>query len=421
MTAGHVRLAFGRTGLEIAVPDGVDVLMPRPRAPLQDASRVLRAAMLLPASGRPLTELAPIGSTVAVSICDVTRPFPARTVLPVLIDLLPGRTIRLLVATGSHRPCTTDELEAMLGRDVLASCEVVQHDADDAATHVALGVVPGSDVPARVDSRFLEADARVTLGFVEPHFFAGFSGGPKMVAPGLADLDTIRELHSADRIASPRATWGVLDGNPVHDPIRGIAARARVSFALDVALDDANRVAAVFSGQLDAEHRAACSHVRRTAMVGVPAPYDVVVTTNSGYPLDQNLYQCVKGLRAAAGILRTGGTIILAAACEDGLPSHGRYAELLAGSSGPDAFLAALSRGEIAERDQWQVQVQAEIQSRVRVLAHTPGVATDDLRRAWLEPVDDVGAALRDAIAAAGPGARAAILPVGPQTIAYLE
>jgi nickel-dependent lactate racemase len=420
MTPRRVRLAFGRTGLELAVPTGVDVLTPRPRAPLRDPAAALRRAMLAPTSGRPLPDLARRGSTVAVSTCDVTRPFPARTVLPVLIDLLPGRAIRLLVATGTHRACTGAELEAMLGRDVMAACEIVQHDADDGAAHLTLGTVPGSDVPARVDRRFLEADARVTLGFVEPHFFAGFSGGPKMVAPGLADLDTIRELHSAARIASPRATWAVLEGNPVHDPIRAIAGRARVSFALDVALDDENRIAAVFSGQLDAEHRAACEHVRRTAMVGVPEPYDIVVTTNSGYPLDQNLYQCVKGMRAAAGVVRDGGMIILAAACEDGLPSHGRYAELLDRFSGPGAFLAALSRGEVGERDQWQVQVQAEIQARAQVLAYAPGVAPDDLRRAWIEPVDDVESALRDAMATAGPGARAAILPMGPQTIAYL-
>ncbi len=280
--------------------------------------------------------------------------------------------------------------------------------------------MPGSEVEARIDRRFLDADARITLGFVEPHFFAGFSGGPKMVAPGLADLTTIRELHSAARIADPRATWGILDGNPVHDPIRTIAGRADVTFALDVALDGENRIAAVFSGALDAEHRAACAHVRETAMVRVPEPYDVVVTTNSGYPLDQNLYQCVKGLRAAAGIVRPGGRIVLAAACEDGLPAHGRYARLLASSSGPAEFIERLERGEIAERDQWQVQVQAEIQMRAEVVAHTPGVPPDDLRRAWIEPVADVDAALREGLRRAGPGARGAILPDGPRTIAYV-
>ena len=415
-----VRLAFGRTGLEIAVPDAVDVLEPAPRAALLDPADHIRRAMRAPAHGRPLRDVAPPGSVVAVSICDVTRPFPARTVIPVLLEELPGRHVRLVVATGSHRLCTAAELEAMLGQDVLAACEVAQHDADDEAAHIAIGRVAGSDVAARIDRRFVEADVRVTLGFVEPHFFAGFSGGPKMVAPGLADLGTIAELHSAARIADRSASWGITEGNPVHDPIRAIAAQANVAFALDVALNRDHEIVAVFAGDLDREHPASCEYVRATAMIAVPRPFDVVVTTNSGYPLDQNLYQCVKGLRAAAGIVRDGGLIILAAACEDGLPTHGRYADLLAMSKGPADFLARLSRGEIRERDQWQVQVQAEIQSKARVVAFTPGVPPGDLRRAWLEPIGDVGEALKDALASAGEGAIGAVLPEGPQTIAYV-
>ena len=416
-----VRLDFGRTGLEIEVPVGVDVLRPRSAPGLPDPVPALRDGLRRPRFGAPLAELVPRGATVAVSVCDVTRPFPARTVLPVLLGELPGRRVRLVVATGSHRACTPDELDAMFGPQVLAACEVVQHDADDRAAHAPLGTVPGSDVPALVDRAFLEADARVTLGFAEPHFFAGFSGGPKMVAPGLAALETIQELHSEPRIGDPRATWGVVEGNPVHDPVRAIAARAGGTFALDLALAADKSIAAVFSGDLAREHAAACAHVRETAMVGVPRPYDIVVTTNSGYPLDQNLYQCVKGLKAAAGIVREGGTVILAAECADGLPAHGRYAELLASSRGPREFLDRLARGEVRERDQWQVQVQASICDRTRVLAKTPGVTPDDLRTAWMAPVDDVAAALADALADAGPGARAAVLPEGPQTIAYVE
>jgi nickel-dependent lactate racemase len=424
LVVSTVRLDFGRTGLDLEVPDGidVDVLRPREVASMGEdaAADAVRAALRSPSSGLPLASLVPAGAVVAVSVCDVTRPFPARIVLPVLLEELPGRRVRLCVATGSHRPCTSTELDAMFGADVLAAVELVQHDADDAGAHRALGTVPGSDVPALVDRAFLDADARVTLGFVEPHFFAGFSGGPKMVAPGLAALETIVELHSAARIGDVRATWGIIEGNPVHDPVRAIAARAGVTFALDVALGADKGTAAVFAGELAAEHTLAMANVRATAMVGVARPYDVVVTTNSGYPLDQNLYQCVKGLKAAAGITRDGGTIILAAACEDGLPAHGSYAALLGRTASPRAFLAALADGSIRERDQWQVQVQAEICSRVRVLAHTPGVSPDDLRRAWMTPVADLAAALREALAAAGPGARAAILPEGPQTIAYV-
>lgn len=415
-----VRLDFGRTGLEVGVPDAADVLRPRSAPGLAHPEDALRAAMRRPGFGAPLADLVPRGATVAVSVCDVTRPFPARVVLPVLLDELPGRRVRLVVATGSHRACTPGELDAMFGPEVLAACELVQHDADDRAAHAQLGTVPGSSVPALVDRAFLEADARVTLGFTEPHFFAGFSGGPKMVAPGLAALETIVELHSAERIGDLRATWGVIQGNPVHDPVRAIAERAGVTFSLDLALAADKSIAAVFAGGLAREHAAACAHVRETAMVGVPAAYDVVVTTNSGYPLDQNLYQCVKGLKAAAGITRDGGTVILAAECADGLPAHGRYAELLAASSSPGEFLRRLARGEVSERDQWQVQVQASICERTRVLAKTPGVAPDELRAAWMTPVEDVTAALEEALAAAGPGGRAAVLPEGPQTIAYV-
>lgn len=415
-----MHLDFGRSGLAIEVPDGVDVLRPRAAPALANPEDALLAAMRNPDFGAPLADRIPRGATVAVSVCDVTRPFPAKAVLPVLLDELPGRRVRLVVATGSHRACTPAELDAMFGPDILAAVELVQHDADDRAAHARLGDVPGSSLPALVDRAFLEADARITLGFVEPHFFAGFSGGPKMVAPGLAALETIQELHSAARIGDARATWGVVEGNPVHDPVRAIGERASVTFALDVALAADKSIAAVFAGDLAPEHAAACAHVRATAMVGVPAPYDVVVTTNSGYPLDQNLYQCAKGLKAAAGIVRDGGTVILAAACEDGLPAHGRYADLLATAGTPRAFLDRLARGDIRERDQWQVQVQAAICERARVLAKTPGVADDDLRAAWMTPIDDVGAALAEAIAAVGPGARAAVLPEGPQTIAYV-
>jgi nickel-dependent lactate racemase len=416
-----VRLAFGRTGLDLLVPPGVDVLAPSHPTALADPADAVRRALREPTFGPPLDQVVPRGALVAVSVCDVTRPFPARTVLPVLLGELPGRRVRLIVATGSHRACTDAELDGMFGTDVLAACEVVQHDADDGGSHIAIGQVPGSDVPARIDRRFVEADARITLGFVEPHFFAGFSGGPKLVAPGLADLATIQELHSAARIADPRATWGVLDGNPVHDPIRAVAALADVTFSLDVALDREQSIVAVFAGDLAAEHAAACRYVRTTAMVRVDRPYDVVVTTNSGYPLDQNLYQCTKGLRAAAGIVREGGRIILVAACEDGLPAHGRYAHLLSSSAGPAEFLERLARGEIRERDQWSVQVQAAVQMKADVLAYTPGVPPADLRRAWLEPVDDVEVALREALSGAGSGARGAVLPDGPQTIAYVE
>jgi nickel-dependent lactate racemase len=417
----RVRLAYGRSGLEVELPVAADVLEPHHPPVAPDEAAAIRAALREPLGTRPLRELVPASATLGISICDVTRPFPASRVLPVLLDELshvdPGR-VTLFVATGTHRACADAELRQMLGDQLVGRVRVVQHDAFDRGRHAELGTVPGTDVPALVEREFLEQDVRVTAGFIEPHFFAGFSGGPKMVAPGLAHLETVLELHSAARIGDPRATWGVTLGNPVHDPVRAIAERAGIAFNLDVTLDGAHMVTRVFAGDLARSHAAGCAFAKRTAMVAVDEPYDIVVSTNSGYPLDQNLYQTVKGMSAAAQIVRDGGAIVIASECADGLPEHGRYKDLLREAPGPSEFLAWLERPGPAEHDQWQVQVQAQIQRKARVLVRS-GLASELVRAAWLEPVADVAACVSELVAD-GAGGRVAVLPEGPQTIPYV-
>jgi nickel-dependent lactate racemase len=416
----HVRLAYGRTGLEVELPAGADVLEPRRLNGLADEAGAIRRALRDPIGSSPLRDLVGRGATVGISVCDVTRPFPARRVLPVLIEELGPAEVTVFVATGTHRACIPEELERMLGPEVLGAVRVVQHDAFDRERHASLGEVPGSGAPALVEREFLAQDVRLTTGFVEPHFFAGFSGGPKMVAPGLAHLDTVLELHSAARIGHQRATWGVTRGNPVHDAVRAVAARAGIAFNLDVTLNDRHQVTGVFAGELTASHAAGCAFAMETAMVPVAAAYDVVVSTNSGYPLDQNLYQTVKGMSAAAQIVREGGSILMASECADGVPAHGGYGELLRASAGPAEFLDRLARPGPARHDQWQVQIQAQIQRRARVLVHAGGLAPDQLRGAWLEPAGDVARCVADLLTEAGPGARLAVLPLGPQTIPYV-
>jgi nickel-dependent lactate racemase len=279
----------------------------------------------------------------------------------------------------------------------------------------------GSSTPVLVEAAFLDQAVRITTGFIEPHFFAGFSGGPKMVAPGLAAIETVLELHSARRIGDACATWGITAGNPVHDAVRDIAGQVGVSFNLDVTLNREHAITNVFSGELFASHAAGCRFARETAMVAVSQPYDVVLTTNSGYPLDQNLYQTVKGMSAAAQIVKPGGTIIVASECSDGMPAHGQYRQLLREASGPTAFLDRLSQPGFSIHDQWQVQVQAQIQRRARVYVHATGLSAAQVRDAWLEPIDDVQACVQAQVKAAGTNARLAVLPQGPQTIPYVS
>jgi nickel-dependent lactate racemase len=266
----------------------------------------------------------------------------------------------------------------------------------------------------------VEADVRIVTGFIEPHFFAGFSGGPKGIMPGVAHLETVMSNHGAQNIGSPMASFGHCEGNPVWEELMEIAQRVGPSFLLNVTLNDRRQITGVFAGDLATAHRAGRESVRQSAMQPVKAPFDVVVTTNSGYPLDQNLYQGVKGMSAAARIVKPGGTIILAAECSDGIPSGSPYDLLLREESSIEGVLARLATPGFSRPEQWQAQLQGVVQSKARVLVHS-GLPDEILRAAHLEPCPDIAAAVQSALYQHGPGARVAVLPLGPLTIPYLE
>jgi lactate racemase len=420
----RVRLAYGESGLDIVVNPAITTVVEpvhHPAAP--DQAAVLRAALRAPVAGPPLRERVRPGQTVAISACDGTRPQPRHLMLPAVLAELDGVVRRedvvVLVATGTHRGNSAAELRRMFGDEVVDTVRIVNHDARDSAELTWVGRF-GAGVPVWLNREWVAADVRITTGFVEPHFFAGFSGGPKLVAPGLAALETVLVLHDAARIGHPRATWGVLHGNPVHDDVRAIAEGTGVTFALDVVLNRDKDVVAAFGGDLGPMHAAATAEARRIAMRPVPAPFDVVVTTNSGHPLDQNLYQAVKGMSAAHQVVRPGGTIICAAECRDGFPDHGSYREVLASAASPRALLDAISARTETVPDQWQVQIQARVQSDCRVVMHTGHLTDAELATAHLAQTHDVSATVAEALAAAGPDARLCVLPEGPQTIPYL-
>ena len=419
-----VRLAYGQTGLDVELPaERTTVVRPTPHEGAADERAALAAALAVPVSGPPLRELARTGQRVAIAMCDGTRAQPRGLMIPAVLDelagIIPDSDIVILVATGTHRGNTDEELRAMLGDEVFERVAVVNHDARDPASLVSLGV-HGNGVPVAVNRRWVQADLRITTGFVEPHFFAGFSGGPKLVTPGLAGLDTVLVLHDATRIGDPRATWGVIYGNPVHDDIRAAAAAAPAHFSLDVILNSEQRIITAFAGETGPMHDAACAAARRYAMQTVAEPFDVVLTSNSGFPLDQNLYQAVKGMSAAAKIVKDGGTIVCAAECRDGFPGHGRFRELLGSRASPRELVESINAAPRTIPDQWQVQVQANIQSRAAVHMYTDHLTDEELREAHLEPTHDIAETVRDALDRAGPQARVCVLPEGPQTIVVL-
>jgi nickel-dependent lactate racemase len=420
----RVELAYGSDGLTVDLPDErTTVVEPLHPPAVADERAAVLAALRRPVAGPPLRDVVRGQKTVAISICDGTRPQPRHVVVPAILEELEGLVrlddVVVLVATGTHRGNSEAELRAMLGDEVLTAVRVVNHDARDEATLTWMGRL-GAAVPVWLNSEWMRADVRITTGFVEPHFFAGFSGGPKLVAPGLAGLETTLTLHDAARIGHPDARWGVTHGNPVHDDVRAIAEATGTHFSLDVVLDGEQRIAHAFGGELFAMHDAACAVVRQTAMRAVASPFDVVLTTNSGFPLDQNLYQAVKGMSAAAQVVRPGGAIVCAAECRDGFPSHGSYREELTAAASPAALLETIAARRATVPDQWQIQIQAAIQARSRVIVHTSYLSDDELGEAHLEQTADVEATVWQLLDEAGPDSRLCVLPYGPLTVPYI-
>jgi nickel-dependent lactate racemase len=425
-TTKEVRLAYGREGIVARVPEDAVVVTATELPGLPDEADAVLQALRSPVDGPPLSDLVrsaarPRGGAprVAVVFPDLTRPMPNRTVLPPLLAELDhlgvGRgRVELLCATGTHRQATAEEMVELVGPEIAGRYEIHQHRADD-ADHVEVGRVDGA--PVRIDRRYVEADVRILTGFVEPHFFAGFSGGPKGACPGLAALETILEAHSPSRISHPAATWLVTEGNPVHDFVRAAVALAPPALSLDVAINQRRQLTAVFAGPLPTGHAAACRFVEETSVQQVGARFDVVLSTNGGYPLDRNLYQAVKGMAAAERVVRPGGTIVMAAECADGTPGGSAFARLLAGA--PRAGALDATDGP-SETDRWQAQVLGRVLRHAQVWLHSRGLTDEEVRAAFVRPVDNVSSAVAEALDATGLGgdARLGVLPYGPLTVA---
>ena len=329
-----------------------------------EGREIVRKALESPIDSPRLRELAKGKKNCVIIISDHTRPVPSKDILPELFAELeagsPEIEITLLVATGFHRPTTTDELEAKLGADILKRVKIVLHDSRNAASNVKIGVLP-SGAPCVIDRVAADAELLVSEGFIEPHFFAGFSGGRKSVLPGVADQVTVLGNHCSKFIDSPFARTGVLDGNPLHEDMMAAAKMAKLAFIVNVVIDETKKTVAAFAGDPFAAHRQGCDFLLGYAKVA-PKPADIVITSNGGAPLDQNLYQCVKGMTAAEATCNPGGVIIDCVECADGHGGQSFY-ESLRDCESADAFYAKClaTPQDKTIPDQWEAQILARI------------------------------------------------------------
>jgi nickel-dependent lactate racemase len=416
-----VTAAYGRTGLAVELPGDALVIAPAEAPPLDDERRSFVSAVRAPIAAPPLRELVGSRDRVTIVTSDVTRATPNERLIPWILDELahvPASQVTVVVGTGSHRTTTPAELEQMFGREVLERVHIVDHDAHDPA-HSAFVGTTSRGARAFLNKRYLEADKRIVVGFIEPHLYAGFSGGPKGVMPGVAGIETVAAFHAARMVGDPRSRWLNLDDNPTQEMAREVAAFAPPHFIVNVTLDRERHITGFFCGDYRKAHLAGARFCARTSAFAVPHRFDVVVTTNGGYPLDQNLYQCIKGLSAAELIVKPGGTIVMCAECSDGLPDHGNFKDIVCSRPTPHELLAMIEAPDYAVYDQWAAQSTALVLLKARVMMKST-LPDDVVRSAMLTPIDDVSQAVREALAEAGPGATCAILPQGPYVVPYL-
>jgi nickel-dependent lactate racemase len=422
MAVMQINVAFGKTGIALNLPDRFRyrVLEARTAKPLQDWQSALDLALDRPIGAPPLAELARGKRSAAISVCDITRPAPNRSTLPAVLRRLtqagiPREGVTILIATGLHRAATEGEIREICGEEIAAGYSIVNHDARDLSLHGHLGST-ASGTPVHIDRRFLAADLHITLGFIEPHLMLGFSGGRKLVAPGLAAQETIKVLHSPKFMRDSRAVEGSIDDNPLHRELLEIARMARHDFLLDVALARDRSIAAVFAGHPELAHRSGVEFVSQVMLETLDEPVDAAITTSAGYPLDLTFYQAIKGVTAASHIVKPGGRILLIAACQEGAGAP-EFQRMLRDGRSDAEFLERIA-GAGVTIDQWQLEKLAMVTTRQQLLWYVPGLPAEYHDRLWGQSYATVESAVEALSAGLAPSASIAVIPEGPYVLA---
>ena len=418
-----VHLAYGSGSLPIEFPDDrTTIIQPTHPVGLSNERASFLDALASPIGTAPLRDRITPTSSICISFSDITRATPNDRIIPWLVeylDFVPKENITLLNQLGTHRPNTPAELEKLLTPRVVREYRVLNHEPENPAVMRQFGTLRNG-TPALINRHFTDADVRITTGFIEPHFFAGFSGGIKGIIPGVAALESVMANHNAQNMGDPNATFGVTFGNPLWEELKEVALRVGETFVINVTLNHQRAITGVFAGDLIEAHRIGCESVRKSAMQPVAGLFDVVVTTNSGYPLDQNLYQGVKGMSAGVRILKPGGLLILACECREGVPEKSPMERLLRSVESPEALLARVAAGGQPMPEQWQAQIQALIQRRARVQVYS-SLSEETLTACHLTRCPDIAASVRQELQRLGGVASVAVLPHGPLTVPYLS
>ncbi|MFC1479069.1 nickel-dependent lactate racemase [Planctomycetota bacterium] len=419
-----IAISYGRQGTILHTANieaEWHIIRPAHTPPLPDPHTEFTTACTSPFGSSPLHELAQGKKDIVIVTSDGTRPVPNRELIPWIIEELgvSPDTVTVLLGTGSHRPNTDTEIEEIFGPETAQAVSIINHDAYDPDKNSKAGTLPdGTEV--LLNKAYMEADLRIAVGFIEPHFFAGFSGGAKAVVPGIASIESIFHVHSAPLIADRKSTWGLIQENPLRQEIETMVDLAPPDFLVNVILNGKQEITGVFSGDYREAHAEGYKRVKEYAMAPVENPFPLVITSNSGYPLDQNLYQTVKGISAASLITEQGGTIIAVSECSDGIPDHGNFAQLMQKGDSAQDILDYIFALEEPVLDQWQAQVLCDILTHCSVQVYS-GMDQASIEMCKLGYIENLQKTVEEHISSLGPKPRVAVLPDGPLTIPYVK
>lgn len=421
-----VEMRYGTGTLPMEIPEAnvAGVLEIAESVPLPDENGAVREAIARPIASPPLAELAGGRESACIVISDITRPVPNKVILPPVLEVLeasgiPREKITILIATGIHRPNNAEELETMVGSDIMEAYRIVNHFSQHIETQAYLGKTE-KGTPVYINKTYLESDLKIITGLIEPHLMAGYSGGRKAICPGIASVETMKVMHGPELMEHPKSAVGILEGNPFHKEATEIALMAGVDFNLNVAIDKQRRITGIFAGDMVKSHRVGAAFVEKQAKVTLPAPADAVVVSSAGYPLDSTFYQAIKGLLTAVEVVKQGGSILLVAACSEGIGSK-PFTDLIFKTDDLTAFVQGLYNPANFVIDQWQLEELAKVARKADIYFYTDGIPYHQRAKLFVHPLKTAQEGIQEILDRYGAAAQIAVIPEGPYVLAQLE
>ncbi len=421
-----VDMKYGKGTVSVDIPDKnlVGVLETVQSIPLSDANLAVRKAISTPISSASLADIASDRDSACIVISDITRPVPNQVILPPILETLERigisrEKITILIATGIHRPNEGEELEELVGRSIKESYHIVNHFSQESKTHTFLGKTH-KGTPVYIDKTYLSADLKIITGLIEPHLMAGYSGGRKAICPGLASIETMKVMHGPELMEHPNSAVGILDGNPFHKEATEIAQMAGVDFNLNVSIDKDRQITGVFAGDMVESHLVGAKFVEQQAKVTLIEPVDAVVVSSAGYPLDTTFYQAIKGLLTALEIVKHGGSILLVAACSEGIGSK-PFTDLLFKTGDLSTFVQGLYNPANFVIDQWQLEELAKVARKADILFYTDGIPYQQREKLFVHPLKTPQEGVQEILNRYGDDAKVAAIPEGPYVLAKIE